>query len=74
MENNEQKQTKNLFSIPLSGCFYIIILAALASMSVRGCKMVGMKYEERKAKHEMVMDSLNKVKASRLDTIQYKGR
>lgn len=74
MENNEQKQTKNLFSIPLTGCLYVIILAALASMSIKGCKMVGMKYEEQKAKHEIVMDSLNEAKAHKLDSLQYKGR
>jgi len=33
--------------------------------------MVNMKYEEAKAKHEIYMDSLNKIKN---DTIQYNGR
>jgi hypothetical protein len=58
-------------TLPVNGCLWVIILAALACMSVKGCKMVNMKYEEAKVKHEMVMDSLNKVKA---DTVYYKGK
>ena len=73
MEKKEQPQqsSKTLFSIPLNGCLSVIILAALACMSVKGCKMINMKYEEAKVKHEMVMDSLNKVKA---DTLYVKGK
>jgi len=56
-------------TLPVNGCLWVIILAALACVSVKGCKMVNMKYEEAKVKHEMVMDSLNKVKA---DTIYYR--
>lgn len=74
-ENQDNKQlqqsSKTLFSIPLNGCLSVIILAALACMSVKGCKMVNMKYDEAKVKHEMVMDSLNK---ARSDTLQYRGR
>lgn len=73
-----QPQQKKPFAIkptlPANGCLWVIILAAVACMAVKGCKMVNMKYEEEKVKHEMVMDSLNKVKAARADTIQYKGR
>lgn len=58
-------------TLPVNGCLWVVILAALACMSVKGCKMVNMKYEEAKVKHEMVMDSLNKVKA---DTVYYKGK
>ena len=58
-------------TLPVNGCLWVIILAALACISVKGCKMVNMKYEEAKVKHEMVMDSLNKVKA---DTVYYKGK
>ena len=58
-------------TLPINGCLWVIILAAIASMAVKGCKMVNMKYEEAKVKHEMVMDSLNKVRA---DTIYYKGK
>ena len=54
---NEQKKT--LFSIPINGCLSVIIMAALACIAVKGCKMVNMKYEEQKAQHEMVMDSIN---------------
>ena len=71
-ENQDNKQqSKTLFSIPLNGCLYIIILAAIAIMSVKGCKMVNMKYEEAKFKHEMIMDSLNKVRS---DTLYVKGK
>lgn len=74
-ENQDNKQPqqspKTLFSIPLNGCLSVIILAALACMTVKGCKMVNMKYDEAKVKHEMVMDSLNKVRS---DTVYYKGR
>ena len=58
-------------TLPVNGCLWVVILVALACMSVKGCKMVNMKYEEAKVKHEMVMDSLNKVKA---DTVYYKGK
>lgn len=33
--------------------------------------MVNMKYEEAKVKHEMYMDSINKVRS---DTVNYKGK
>lgn len=56
-QQNEQKKT--LFSIPINGCLSVIIMAALACIAVKGCKMVNMKYEEQKAQHEMVMDSIN---------------
>ena len=52
-------------TLPVNGCLWVIILCALAGMAVKGCKIVNMKYEEQKVKHEMVMDSLNKVKATR---------
>ena len=58
-------------TLPINGCLWVIILIAIASMSVKGCKMVNMKYDEAKLKHEMAMDSLNKVKA---DTVYYKGK
>lgn len=58
-------------TLPVNGCLWVVILAALACMSVKGCKMINMKYEEAKVKHEMVMDSLNKVKS---DTVYYKGK
>lgn len=69
-----QKKTQISPTLPANGCLWVIILAALACISVKGCKMVSMKYEEEKVKHEIVMDSLNKVKAARVDTIQYRGR
>lgn len=61
---NQQKkpQSQDIFSLPINGCLYIIILAAVATMAVKGCKMVDMKYQEQKVKHEIVMDSLNTVK------------
>ena len=46
--NQNQQQSKTLFSIPLNGCLSVIILSALAVMAVKGCKMVNMKYEEQK--------------------------
>ena len=52
-------------TLPINGCLWIIILCALASISIKGCKMVNMKYEEKKLQHEMVMDSLNNIKATR---------
>lgn len=70
-EQEVKTEIKRTPGIPLNGCLYLIILGALACISVKGCKMVNMKYEEAKAKHEIYMDSLNKIKN---DTIQYKGR
>jgi len=70
-EQEVKTELKRIPGIPLNGCLYLIILGALACMSVKGCKMVNMKYEEAKVKHEIYMDSLNKIKN---DTIQYKGR
>lgn len=62
-------------TLPINGCLWVIILCAVASMAVKGCKMVNMKYEENKVKHEMVMDSLNKVKTARMnDTVIYRGK
>lgn len=73
MENKQDKQKKIQISptLPINGCLWVIILAALACVSVKGCKMVNMKYDEAKLKHEMVMDSLNKVKS---DTLYYRGK
>ena len=72
-DNQQQPQKKIQISptLPINGCLWVIILAALACMSVKGCKMVNMKYEEAKVKHEMYMDSINKVKS---DTVNYKGK
>lgn len=70
-EQEVKTEIKRTPGIPLNGCLYLIILGALACISVKGCKMVNMKYEEAKAKHEIYMDSLNKIKN---DTIQYNGR
>ena len=70
-EQEVKTKLKRTPGIPLNGCLYLIILGALACISVKGCKMVNMKYEEAKVKHEIYMDSLNKIKN---DTIQYKGR
>lgn len=76
-QNKEQPQKevkteiKKGWSLPVTGCLYVIILCALASMAVKGCKMVNMKYEEQKVQHEMYMDSINKVRA---DTTRYKAR
>lgn len=67
----QEVRAKKTTGIPLNGCLYFIILGALACISIKGCKMVNMKYEEAKVKHEIYMDSLNKIKN---DTIQYKGR
>ena len=72
-DNKQQPQKKIQISptLPINGCLWVIILAALACMSVKGCKMVNMKYEEAKVKHEMYMDSINKVRS---DTVNYKGK
>lgn len=70
-EQEVKTELKRTPGIPLNGCLYLIILGALACISVKGCKMVNMKYEEAKVKHEIYMDSLNKIKN---DTIQYNGR
>ena len=74
-EQNNQQQTKKPITIsptlPINGCLWVIILCAVASMAVKGCKMVNMKYEEQKVKHEMYMDSINKV---RQDTTYYRGK
>ena len=74
-KKNIQPQQKKPFvispTLPINGCLWVVILSALACMAVKGCKMVNMKYDEAKVKHEMVMDSLNKVRS---DTIYYKGR
>ena len=82
-QDNEQTPNKNKKiqispTLPVNGCLWVIILAALACMSVKGCKMINMKYDEAKVKHEMVMDSLNKVKATRAmnaeKTFYYKAK
>lgn len=72
-QDNQQQQKKVQISptLPINGCLWVIILAALACMSVKGCKMINMKYDEAKVKHEMVMDSLNKVRS---DTLYYRGK
>ena len=70
-QQGPQKKIQISPTLPINGCLWVVILAALACISVKGCKMVNMKYDEAKAKHEIVMDSLNKVRG---DTIQYKGR
>lgn len=70
-EQEVKKEVQKGWSLPVNGCLYVIILSALACMAVKGCKMVNMKYEEQKVKHEMVMDSLNK---ARNDTVNYRGK
>lgn len=73
-EQEVKKEVQKGWSLPVNGCLYVIILSALACMAVKGCKMVNMKYEEQKAQHEIYMDSINKVKAIRMNTMQYKGK
>lgn len=68
----QEVRAKKTTGIPLNGCLYLIILSALACMFVKGCKMVNMKYEEQKVKHEMYMDSINKVKQD--TTYYYRGK
>lgn len=72
-QDNQQQQKKVQINptFPINGCLWVIILSALACMSIKGCKMVNMKYDEAKIKHEMVMDSLNKVRS---DTLYYRGK
>ena len=72
-DNQQQSQKKIQVSptLPVNGCLWVIILAAIATMSIKGCKMVNMKYEEAKVKHEIYMDSINKV---RNDTLNYRGK
>lgn len=70
-EKKEQQQKKTLFSIPINGCLSVIIMAALACIAVKGCKMVNMRYEEQKIQHEKYMDSINKAIK---DTAIYKTR
>ena len=76
----KQKQKGPVISptLPINGCLWVIILCALAGISIKGCKMVNMKYEEKKLQHEMVMDSLNKVKATKAmnaeRTFHYKAK
>ena len=71
-EQQVKKEVKKGLSLPVTGCLYIIILCAVASMAVKGCKMVNMKYEEQKVKHEMYMDSINKVRQD--TTYYYRGK
>lgn len=68
----QEVRAKKATGIPLNGCLYLIILGALACISVKGCKMVNMKYKEAKAKHEIYMDSLNKIKND--TTYYYRGK
>ena len=74
IKSDVQKKVQISPTLPINGCLWVVILSALACMAVKGCKMVNMKHDEAKVKHEIVMDSLNKVKAAKADTIQYKGR
>lgn len=75
-EQNNQQQPKKPITIsptlPINGCLWVIILCAVASMAVKGCKMVNMKYEEQKVKHEIYMDSINKVRQD--TTYYYRGK
>ena len=75
-EQNNQQQPKKPITIsptlPVNGCLWVIILCAVASMAVKGCKMVNMKYEEQKVKHEMYMDSINKARQD--TTYYYRGK
>lgn len=71
-EQEVKTEIKRTPGIPLNGCLYLIILGALACISVKGCKMVNMKYEEAKAKHEIYMDSINKVRQD--TTYYYRGK
>lgn len=70
-EQEVKTELKRTPGIPLNGCLYLIILGALACISVKGCKMVNMKYEEQKAKHELYMDSLNKINPN---IVNYKSK
>jgi len=74
IKNDVQKKVQISPTLPVNGCLWVIILSALACMAVKSCKMVNMKHDEAKVKHEIVMDGLNKVKATRANVIQYKGR
>ena len=74
-QNNQQQHKKPITispTLPVNGCLWVIILCAVASMAVKGCKMVNMKYEEQKVKHEMYMDSINKVRQD--TTYYYRGK
>lgn len=75
-EQNNQQQPKKPITIsptlPINGCLWVIILCAVASMAVKGCKMVNMKYEEQKVKHEIYMNSINKVRQD--TTYYYRGK
>lgn len=74
-QNNQQQPKKPIIispTLPINGCLWVIILCAVASMAVKGCKMVNMKYEEQKVKHEMYMDSINKVRQD--TTYYYRGK
>ena len=74
-QNNQQQPKKPITispTLPINGCLWVIILCAVASMAVKGCKMVNMKYEEQKVKHEMYMDSINKVRQD--TTCYYRGK
>lgn len=71
-EQQVKKEVQKGLSLPVTGCLYVIILCAVASMAVKGCKMVNMKYEEQKVKHEMYIDSINKVRQD--TTYYYRGK
>lgn len=71
-EQQVKKEVQKGWNLPVTGCLYVIILCAVASMAVKGCKMVNMKYEEQKVKHEMYMDSINKVRQD--TTYYYRGK
>ncbi len=53
----EDKKTN--VSIPLSGCFYVILLGALCVIAIKECKRADMRYERDKILHQRFMDSIN---------------
>lgn len=80
--NNENHNPQNGNNVPqksggmpllncgVSGCLMTILLLAITTMGVRECRRHKMLYEESKIKHEMFMDSINKVKQNMYD---YRG-
>ncbi len=51
-QNANQTQNRTLFSIPVSGCLMIIILSAIAGISINECKRSKLRLENDRRKYQ----------------------
>jgi len=68
-ENEQSKQQKTLFSIPITSVLMIIILSALCGITVKECKRADLRLKRDKYKYERFMDSVKKVNQQSADIV-----